>query len=148
MTHGTWQIDQHQSCRWILKIKIIFWNKNVCDFFLFFQNPYSETWTRTREPGPILRNQDLNRTLVGDPSIVREGKSATLENNSTHCAGSICLLWIEWLIYIHHCPPVNNETWQGRNFEGVHYREIAIWTCKLSGIDIVYVHTIVDIPLA
>ena len=74
-------------------------------------------------------------------SIVHEGKSATLENNSTHCAGSICLLWIEWLIYIHHCPPVNNETWQGRNFEGVHYREIAIWTCKLSGIDIVYVHT-------
>ena len=107
-------------------------------FQLFFQNPYSGTWTRTREPGPILRNQDLNRTLVGDPSIVREGKSATLKNNSTHCAGSICLLWIEWLIYIHHCPPVNNETWQGRNFEGVHYREIAIWTCKLSGIDIVY----------
>ena len=60
MTHGTWQIDQHQSCRWILKITIIYWSfKNVGDFHLFFPksvlgnlDPYSGTWTRTREPGP------------------------------------------------------------------------------------------------
>ena len=28
--------------------------------------PYSGTWTRTWEPGPVLGNLDLNRSLVWD----------------------------------------------------------------------------------
>ena len=31
------------------------------------QYPYLGTWTRTREPGPVLGNLDLNRSLVWDP---------------------------------------------------------------------------------
>ena len=43
MTHGTWQIDQQQFCRWKLKI---FWHfKNFGDFR---QNPYSEIWVHKR----------------------------------------------------------------------------------------------------
>ena len=30
-------------------------------------DPYSGTWTRTWEPGPVLGNLDLNRSLVWDP---------------------------------------------------------------------------------
>ena len=44
----------------ILKILVI---------FAFFPkpDPYSGTWTRTREPGPVLGNLDLNKSLVVDP---------------------------------------------------------------------------------
>ena len=31
------------------------------------QNPYSGTWISTREPGSVLGNLDLNKTLLGDP---------------------------------------------------------------------------------
>ena len=46
MTHGTWQIDQQQSCR--LKILNFFWHfKNFGDFR---QNPYSNIGVRDGNP--------------------------------------------------------------------------------------------------
>ena len=40
---------------------------NLGDFQFFSQNPYSGTWTLTREPGLVLGNLNLNRSLVEDP---------------------------------------------------------------------------------
>ena len=46
MTHETWQIDQQQSCRWILKILKKIWHSKI--FGDFCQNPYSEIWVHKR----------------------------------------------------------------------------------------------------
>ena len=36
-------------------------------FVFFFQNPYSGTWTRTREPGPVLGNLYVLILFILDP---------------------------------------------------------------------------------
>jgi hypothetical protein len=78
MTHTTWhtstafdytnpKMKKKNIFKEICKDEVIstIFSKSV----LGSMDPYLGTWTRTWEPGPVLGNLDLNRTLVEDPYL-------------------------------------------------------------------------------